>query len=314
MSRKKRKQQQRETSANPAPAEADPDAPLGYNPFANIKPVVKAARARESKPAPPRPAPPVRRAPDPDDVRWKSRPVPTEMTEEELFHASVAAIDNAELERGKYAGKGPDTRHIRVKEEARLSPAEVAALGAPADPYHDDVTLFEDLMRRDGVRAVEQNLFVVEASVELDTQRKMEVMMGEFAAQTPRHAILDELERPGGPSLGPAQRFLLKEIQKAVKAGAILPTTNVRGDTREVAILKVEQLCREAAVSSKPYVRVITGKGLNSEDKPVLKGAVVDWSMTAGDQLVHGWAPELLADGTFGSIILHVRRQRHTRP
>ena len=55
---------------------------------------------------------------------------------------------------------------------------------------------------------------------------------------------------------------------------------------------------------SQRYLRVITGKGVQSAGEPVLKRALVIWCMSHDIP----WAPELLSDGSFGSFVIHVLR------
>jgi hypothetical protein len=56
----------------------------------------------------------------------------------------------------------------------------------------------------------------------------------------------------------------------------------------------------------RPFLRVITGKGLQSAAEPVLKVSLVQWCVAMSFR----FAPEVLQDGSFGSFIVHVPRSK----
>ncbi|MEL6178933.1 MAG: hypothetical protein AAFS10_08260, partial [Myxococcota bacterium] len=54
-----------------------------------------------------------------------------EMSAEELFDKAIEELDPVKIHSGKYMGKGPDTQHVRIKEERMPAPAEIKAMGDP---------------------------------------------------------------------------------------------------------------------------------------------------------------------------------------
>lgn len=259
-------------------------------------------------------AAPAAPAPRPAEARPPVRPRgPVEMSAAELFASSVDGLTPADVERGKFAGKGPDTSHIRVKEERTLAPAEIAALAKPDDPFHDEIAYFEEIMGEGFVRPMTNHLFVKEPGAsqqDLAERSHRQVVPAEAPS---REAQLAELDRVGGPQLTPLQRQLLRDVRKAGERGDTLPMVNVRGLEREAAVSAVREVALATSLSGRPYMRVITGKGLQSEERPVLKRAVLDWALTLGEHVVLAWAPEVEADGSFGALIFQVRRQKRGR-
>ena len=55
-------------------------------------------------------------------------------------------------------------------------------------------------------------------------------------------------------------------------------------------------------------VRVITGKGKQSEGEPVLKGAVESYFLSVGAPLVTAFAPEVTRDGDFGAYAVQLKK------
>ena len=88
---------------------------------------------------------------------------------------------------------------------------------------------------------------------------------------------------------------------------------NVRGETRELALRQLELAVLQAGVHGDRFLKVVTGKGLSSASEPVLKRAVAEWCYGEGEELVVDFAPDVLLDGTYGCIIVAVRRRRRRR-
>lgn len=85
--------------------------------------------------------------------------------------------------------------------------------------------------------------------------------------------------------------------------GRNLPCVNLRRLEREPALRHLELFvaaCREQRVR---YVRVITGKGIESRAEPVLKRAVLGWCL---DARLTG-VPELDEHGEWGALIVDLR-------
>lgn len=109
----------------------------------------------------------------------------------------------------------------------------------------------------------------------------------------------DVLDRP---ELAAEARSLLGRA-----SGRVLATVNLRRLEREPAIAHLElfvQACRQQRAR---YVRVITGKGIESRAEPVIKRAVLHWCR----ERALGCAPELDVHGEWGALIIELGRGSH---
>lgn len=233
-----------------------------------------------------------------------------EMTEDELFRAAVDGIDARQIADGKYLGKGPNTAHVRVREEQRLAPAEMATLGAPRDPYHDDLALFEEAMGLSAVSPIDAKLHTRSAIVQ-DVQDERANLRDnpQPLDHAARQAAIEAVLATAGPALTPGQRQLLRACAKAERTRPVAEV-NVRGDFQRVALRRIELTALHVSAKGGKFMRVITGKGIGSEGEPILKRALVEWCFGDGEGLVVDYAPEVQPDGTFGSFVVQVRRSR----
>jgi hypothetical protein len=127
-------------------------------------------------------------------------------------------------------------------------------------------------------------------------------------SQTPkkgatRDEAVDRMLAEGGPDLTADQSVLLKEC--GARRGS-LPSTNLRGMSRDVALGTIKAAVKHARTHDLRYLRFITGKGLRSAAEPVLKVALVEWCESVGFR----YAPDVLPDGSYGTIIVHVPRRK----
>lgn len=89
-----------------------------------------------------------------------------------------------------------------------------------------------------------------------------------------------------------------------------LPSLNLRGDSLEDALRNIELFMHKHWKEGARYVRVIHGRGLQSEDnQPVLKPSVLQWLEGPGFRYVRGYAPELTQDRDYGSLIVCMTRK-----
>ena len=236
-----------------------------------------------------------------------------EMTEEELFAQAVADINPHQLHKGKFQGKGPDTRHVRLKEERRPAPQEIDALEEPEDPYHDEAAMFEEIMSMHGVNPLTNNTHVSDQGVDLNIDELYRFKQQDYSKKNRAERQEEAMElmlAVEGPVLQSSQQKLLAAYRRHVSSGNRTPEVHLRGEGKASALRQLEFGVLQAGVRGDRFVRAITGKGLGSVGEPVLKRAVVEWCLGEGADLVVDYAPELLADGTYGSIVLIVRRRR----
>lgn len=279
-----------------------PQLDLDYNPFAGLKGQRDEMRAQATAAKEAEERARVARAREAEEARQRARPMVAaeqyvargnvQMTDEEMFEAAVKGLDRSQVSAGKYGDGGPLTSHV-------LPPKPEPP--KQTDPYGDADDLFAREFGGD-VRRVEDKYFVAEAATKLDIDALYKFRQRSETAKGPsREALLAELLQQGGPSLSRAQIQILEQGQRREKQHGKLPVINLRGMSQSTALHALEN-----GIGGRQYLRVITGKGLQSAGEPVLKKALVVWCLSHGV----GWAPELYSDGTFGSFVIHKPKKR----
>lgn len=125
--------------------------------------------------------------------------------------------------------------------------------------------------------------------------------------------LLDQLHDPTDPSnalaIPPnftfAQRRLLERAQR--RDGSI-PEISLRGLTLAEALPALQTFLIEQRAAGARTVRVITGKGKQSEGAPVLKGAVEGFLLSVAAHHITAFAPEITRDGDFGAFAVQLKR------
>jgi len=84
---------------------------------------------------------------------------------------------------------------------------------------------------------------------------------------------------------------------------------DLHGHVRDEAIRRLEHFIGSAYARSLGAVLVITGKGLNSPDGPVLQGAVREWLRTAGSRMVAEFHAGPRDKGGSGAYVVFLRRR-----
>ncbi len=97
---------------------------------------------------------------------------------------------------------------------------------------------------------------------------------------------------------------------KQLKRGTIRirEELDLHGFLRDEALVRLGQFIRNASRHSEEAVLVITGKGINSPEGPVLRGAVADWLRTHGRSLVAEFAPAPAHLGGSGAFVVFLRK------
>ncbi len=228
-----------------------------------------------------------------------------EMTDEELFEAALNELDPIKIDRGKYGGRGPVTNHVQEPAPQPQTPQK------PADPYADTDRAFEMEFMYGEIKPMEQKYFVPEAGGAVDVNKMYALSRQEAQAKAERSRAeaMEDVVQEGGPELTDDQRKLLLECKRQREQNN-LPSTNLRGMSRDVALSALESAVKYAQTHKLRYIRVVTGKGLQSAAEPVLKVALVQWCTAMEVRYV----PEILPDGSFGSFVLHIPRSRLGRP
>jgi len=115
-----------------------------------------------------------------------------------------------------------------------------------------------------------------------------------------------EAEQEAGARQSPTSRM------KQLKRGAvrISQELDLHGFVKEEAIQRLEQFIRNAVSREQKAVLVITGKGINSSEGPVLQGAVADWLRGKGKGLIAEFAPAPRDLGGSGAVVVFLKIPR----
>jgi DNA-nicking Smr family endonuclease len=98
---------------------------------------------------------------------------------------------------------------------------------------------------------------------------------------------------------------------RRLKRGAIriAEELDLHGCLRDDAIRRLAHFIGNAYALGREAVLVITGKGLNSPDGPVLQGAVREWLRTAGAKMVAEFHDGPRDKGGSGAVVVFLRRR-----
>ncbi|MFU8803171.1 MAG: Smr/MutS family protein, partial [Bradymonadaceae bacterium] len=131
-----------------------------------------------------------------------------------------------------------------------------------------------------------------------------------YSSEPAKDLITPGLPRSGPglnevPSLDGAQRAMLKRLDK-VRIQNAIRELNIRGDGVEDALRQLELFVHKAWKDEERFVRIIHGRGLRSENEPVLKPAVLTWLEGPGLRYIRGYVPEIQSGGDYGSLIVEL--------
>lgn len=89
-----------------------------------------------------------------------------------------------------------------------------------------------------------------------------------------------------------------------------VPERNFRGDSVEDALRQLELFVHQHWKDGARFVRVIHGRGLQSDGDPVLKPAILRWLEGPGFRYVRGYVPEVNSAGDYGSLIVELEKKQ----
>jgi DNA-nicking Smr family endonuclease len=109
----------------------------------------------------------------------------------------------------------------------------------------------------------------------------------------------------------PAPRSASRRM-KQLKRGTISigEELDLHGCLREEALARLEQFIAGAYRRGQKAVLVITGKGINSAEGPVLQGAVADWLKAKGKGIVAEYTPAPRDKGGSGAFVVFLKNAR----
>lgn len=269
MGKKKKRKSSRSSKSEPSD--------FSHNPFAKL------AKKKPRKKAPPPPPPP---EPEPE-------PPARELSPEEMFAEAMGDLGVEDIYRGKY---GSDDAPAAGDGGAEVSTSGVAPeLLDPAQ--RSGMELFEAEMQTSGVARIDGPQRV---------QAKPRVIEPERRSMSIEHRpeIADEAS---SVRLNKGERRLLQAAQRYERQRGTLAEISLRGLTLEPALERLAAFVEQHVRGASRYVRVVAGKGKQSQDAPVLKHAAADYFRGAGRVWVAEFAPIPNLDGDYGAFILRLR-------
>ncbi len=97
----------------------------------------------------------------------------------------------------------------------------------------------------------------------------------------------------------------MKQFKRGtIRIGAEL---DLHGCLRDEALAKLKQFLGAAVARGQKAVLIITGKGINSPEGPVLLGAVADWLRGPGKSIVAEFAPAPRDKGGSGAYVVFLK-------
>jgi DNA-nicking Smr family endonuclease len=159
----------------------------------------------------------------------------------------------------------------------RIEQEEIPASAAPSQKTSE---------KKDAAYSEDRNLF-------LQAMRKIGTAFGEQQTE-------EEDLRPRSPS----------SRMKQLKRGTlhIRAELDLHGYLRDEALLRLGHFISNAAARDLDAVLVITGKGMNSPEGPVLQGAVSAWLRERGKTWVAEFSPAPRDKGGSGAFVVFLKR------
>ncbi len=120
-----------------------------------------------------------------------------------------------------------------------------------------------------------------------------------------------ELHQQERDPVGPQRRSSSSRVRQ-LKRGTIRISKelDLHGYLRDEALKLLEQFISGAFGQGHQAVLVITGKGINSPEGPVLQGAVSSWLRDRGKNMVAEFAPAPRDLGGSGAFVVFLRKQQ----
>jgi DNA-nicking Smr family endonuclease len=271
----------------------------------DVKPVSTRRRAptQPEPPATPRPSATAGHQDGAGGQESRSKP----RNDRELFEAAVEELSPGDIYRGKYFGQsdvpesddGPSIADFMQDEDP------------PSDAPLDEEQARENLKNLQNQRMLEHALGGVDKLVDSSKYRKKEPRG--YSSEPNDELNTEPLPKSGeglhDVELQPLQKELLKRYNKRMRSSDV-PELNLRGDTLDDALRRLELFCHDCWKRETGFVRVIHGKGKQSDGEPVIKPAVLNWLEGPGFRYVRGYAPEVKRAGNYGSIIVELARKK----
>jgi DNA-nicking Smr family endonuclease len=118
-------------------------------------------------------------------------------------------------------------------------------------------------------------------------------------------------EDPGAESVGDGSRRSPSSRMRQLKRGTIRISEelDLHGFLKDEALRRLEHFIASAYSGGQQAVLVITGKGLNSPEGPVLPGAVATWLRERGKSMVAEFLPAPRDKGGSGAYVVFLKKR-----
>jgi DNA-nicking Smr family endonuclease len=240
-----------------------------------------------------------------------------QLSERELFERAVEGLDPADVYSGKFHGEGPELPPEPEESEESEEPEEDAPAvgGAPSE---DEAR--EAVAQKREIRQFEKAVGPVDKkNVRRRKYRQPNRpapedhvrQVASYRSDSPSDMITPPLPKTGEGlnnvgGLMPAQKDMLGRYKKRSRRNEV-PEINVRGDTVDDALRQIELFVHQQWKQNAHFVRIIHGRGLQSDGDPVLKPAVLRWLEGPGYRYIKGYVPEVNSAGDYGSVVAELR-------
>lgn len=241
---------------------------------------------------------------------------PRALSDKELFEQALRSLDAAQIYQAKFEGSAAAELPPALSEEEE---AACHAYEAPEGIEDDEEEARQKIQEARDAALFEQMVGSVEPIAERAKYRRSRRKVAAPIVAKPRSERrlstpalpLDGEGLHYVPRLNGQQRALKKRYARHAIAHQT-PELNVRGDILEDALRQLELFVHQAWREGAPFVRVIHGRGLRSEDEPILKPAILEWLEGPGERYLRGYIPERNQSGDYGSLILELRPRAET--
>ncbi len=199
-----------------------------------------------------------------------------------------------------------------LKPPAGPAPAAKAAKPVRKETADDAVDLF--LRAVDGVRTIDPR------SADMPETAKRKVAAKSIVPEhNEEQLFLQAMQKIGAtfrdepaPESDEAPRQSASSRMKQLKRGTIRISDelDLHGYLKDEALVKLQHFIAAASTRGQKAVLVITGKGINSPEGPVLQGAVAEWLRGKGKGMVAEFSPAPRDKGGSGAFVVFLKTKQ----
>lgn len=200
----------------------------------------------------------------------------------------------------------------RVKSTASAAPAAKPATPARNEKQEDEIDLF--LRAVSGVRAIDSG-----SGNPSETKKNQIAEASRGEDRDDRQLFLQAMQKIGTTlrkahpeaDIDEAPRQPASSRMKQLKRGTIRirEELDLHGNTKDEALVKLSHFIAAAYSRGQQAVLIITGKGINSPEGPVLQGAVAEWLRGKGKGMVAEFAPAPRTMGGSGAFVVFLKNR-----